>query len=117
MAYLVFCTFDLKNATAANYQTAYVDLEKIGLRKVHKGSGGSNVVIPTTAAMGEFEGTSASNVRDDVSKQVQSAFTKRGFKSRNLCRRRRGLGLGRSDELSRGYYWYAAVAVLRRDRY
>lgn len=81
MAYLVFCTFDLKNATAADYQTAYTDLEKIGLRKVHKGSGGSNVVIPTTAAMGEIEGTSAGNVRDEVSKQVQSSFTKRGFKS------------------------------------
>lgn len=81
MTYLVFCTFDLKNASATDYQNAYADLEKIGLTKIHKGSGGSNVVIPTTAAMGEFEGTRAGNVRDDISKQVQNSFAARGFKS------------------------------------
>lgn len=81
MAYLVFCTFDLKNASATDYQNAYTDLETIGLKKVHKGSAGSDVVIPTTAAMGEFSGTSAGNVRDDVRKQVQNSFAKRGFKS------------------------------------
>ena len=31
--------------------------------------------------MGEFEGASAASVRDDISKQVQQAYSKRGFKS------------------------------------
>jgi len=81
MTYLIFCTFDLKNASAADYKNAYSDLENIGLKKVHKGSNGKNVVIPTTAAMGEFNGTSVGNVRDDICNQVQNAFSKRGFKS------------------------------------
>ncbi len=81
MTYLVFCTFDLKNASATDYQNAYADLENIGLKKVHKGSNGTNVVIPTTAVMGEFNGTSVGNVRDDICNQVQNVFSKRGFKS------------------------------------
>lgn len=81
MTYLVLCTFDLKSASTTDYQNAYSDLEKIGLKKVHKGSSGNNVLIPTTAAMGEFEGASAASVRDDISKEVQNVFSKRGFKS------------------------------------
>ena len=81
MSYLVFCTFDLKSASSQNYETAYADLEKIGLKKVHKGDGGGNVVIPSTSAMGTFNGSSASSVRDDVRKSVQAAFTARRFKS------------------------------------
>jgi len=81
MSYLVFCTFDLKNATATDYQNAYADLEAIGLRKVVKGGNGGNVVIPTTAAMGEFNGTNAGSVRDDISERVRAAFANRRFKS------------------------------------
>lgn len=81
MTYLVFCTFDLKNATATDYQNAYADLDAIGLKKVVKGGNGGNVVIPTTAAMGEFDGASAASVRDDISERVRVAFANRRFKS------------------------------------
>lgn len=56
MSYLVFCTFDLKGASSTDYQNAYADLAKIGLAKVHKDSAGGQHVIPTTAAMGFFNG-------------------------------------------------------------
>ena len=81
MSYLVFCTFDLKGASAQDYQNAYADLDKIGLKKVHKNSQGGNVVIPTTAAMGFFNGPSASKVCEDIRDKVQAAFRARRFKS------------------------------------
>ena len=81
MSYLVFCTFDLKNATSQDYTNAYDDLKAIGLKRVVTGSNYSQVVIPTTAAMGEFNGNSATSVRDAVSQKVTTAFQRRGFKS------------------------------------
>jgi hypothetical protein len=81
MSYLVFCTFDLKNASSQDYQNAYSDLDKIGLHKVVKGSGGSDVVIPTTSAMGNFTGSSSTSVRDDICNSIQAAFKARKFKS------------------------------------
>ena len=81
MSYLVFCTFDLKNATSQNYQTAYTDLAGIGLHRVQKSDGGKDVVIPTTSAMGTFTGTNAATVRDDIRNKVQAVFRARGFRS------------------------------------
>jgi len=66
MSYLVFCTFDLKNATSTDYQNAYADPGKIGLKKVHKSDQGHDVVIPTTATTEDFNGTSAASVRNDI---------------------------------------------------
>lgn len=81
MSYLAFCTFDLKNASSQDYKTAYADLEKIGLKKVVQADGVGDVVIPTTSAMGAFNGTSAVAVRDHIRNAVKAAFTARGFKS------------------------------------
>lgn len=81
MSYLVFCTFDLKNASSQDYKNAYADLEEIGLRKVHKYDQGNEVVIPTTAAIGFFDGESAGKIRTDVRAQIQAAFKARNFKS------------------------------------
>jgi hypothetical protein len=81
MRYLVFCTFDLKNASSQDYQNAYADLGKIGLTKVHKSSQGSDVVIPTTAAMGLIECQKAGDVCSDIRNKIQAAFRARKFKS------------------------------------
>jgi hypothetical protein len=80
MSYGVFCTFDLKNASSKDYDNAYSDLAKIGLKKVVAGTN-NNVVIPTTSVTGTFTGTSASSVRDYVRQKVADAFKARGFKS------------------------------------
>ena len=34
MSYFVLCTFDLKDASRQDYQNAYADLEKVGLKRV-----------------------------------------------------------------------------------
>ena len=81
MSYLIFCTFDLKNATSQNYETAYSDLAALGLTKVRKSDSGNDVVIPTNSVMGAFDGASATSVRDDIRNKVQAAFRARGFKS------------------------------------
>lgn len=81
MSYLVFCTFDLKNASKQDYDNAYSDLAKIGLNKVIKSDQGRDVVIPTTSVMGTFNGNSATSVRDGIRSKVQAAFQRRGFNS------------------------------------
>ncbi|MDP1644417.1 MAG: hypothetical protein Q8K35_06470 [Thiobacillus sp.] len=81
MSYLVFCTFDLKSASSQDYQNAYADLERIGLKKVHKSGQGNTVVIPTTAAMGFFDGQKAADVCSNIRNQVQVSFKARKFKS------------------------------------
>ena len=80
MSYLVFVTFDLKNASSQNYQDAYSDLDKLGLKRVQK-SGEVTSVIPTTAAMGFFDGESASKVCAALRDRVRSAFVARKLKS------------------------------------
>jgi hypothetical protein len=81
MSYLVFCTFDLKNASSQDYKNAYADLNEIGLKKVIIADSGTQVVIPTTSAMGEFNGTSAGSVRDDILVRVKNAFKARRLSS------------------------------------
>lgn len=52
MSYFVVCTFDLKNASWTDYQTAYADLANIGLHKTVVSGQGKNVMAPTTMTMG-----------------------------------------------------------------
>jgi hypothetical protein len=81
VSYLVFCTFDLKNASAKDYENAYSDLKSLGLSKVQKTGNGGEAVIPTTSAMGEFSGSNAATVRDDIRAKIKAEFTARRFKS------------------------------------
>lgn len=81
MSYLVFCTFDLKGGSALDYQNAYSDLAKLGLGKVVKSDKGTDFVIPTTAAMGEFNGGSGTAVRDYIAPKIEAAFRARRFTS------------------------------------
>lgn len=81
MSYFVICTFDLKNASRQDYQTAYGDLAGIGLNKVVVSDQGGKVVIPTTTTAGQFNGNSAGKVRDYVCEQVRSKLAARGFSS------------------------------------
>lgn len=81
MSYLVFCTFDLKNASSRDYEVAYEDLSKMGLNKVHKADDGGKFVIPTTSVMGSFAGINAAAVRNDIRDRVKNVFSSRRFKS------------------------------------
>ena len=81
MAYFVACTFDLKNASYADYQNAYSDLAAIGLHKTVVSSQGGKIVAPTTMTMGEFTGQSTTAVRDYVRDAVRARFSSRGLSS------------------------------------
>lgn len=81
MSYLALCTFDLKSASRQDYETAYSDLEKLGLKKIIVANNGNNVVIPTTTVTGSFTGQSASSVCEYVRDKVKSAFSSRSFSS------------------------------------
>lgn len=81
MSYFIVCSFDLKNATSSDYQTAYLDLEKIGLHKTLRGNSGVTITLPTTTCAGEFEGESAVLLRDDITDRVTKMFTARHFSS------------------------------------
>lgn len=84
MSYIVFCTFDLKNANSQDYAVAYSDLQEIGLQRIVISTSKKEVVIPTTSTMGEFNGTTASAIRDHVKKKIEAAFNDRGFESEIL---------------------------------
>jgi hypothetical protein len=81
VAFLVTCTFDLKNASSTDYQNAYADLAKLGLKKAIVADNGNTIVAPTTMTIGTFNGQSSAAVRDDLRNRVQAAFKLRAFKS------------------------------------
>jgi len=81
MSYLVFCTFDLKNASRDDYNDAYADLAGLGLSRVHENSSNGETVIPTTSVMGTYNGESSAAVRDHVRARVKEVFATRGLKS------------------------------------
>lgn len=79
MSFQVLCTFDLKNASRADYVTAYSELAKLGFS--HTVQGANRVVtLPTTTVIGTFNGSSAGSVRDDLRTRIVQAFTSQGFK-------------------------------------
>jgi hypothetical protein len=81
MSYAVLCTFDLKGASSTDYQNAYSDLQRLGLNKVQSNDQGGNTVIPTTTALGTFNGANAAALRDDIRAKVKAVFSARGFRS------------------------------------
>ncbi len=81
MSYFAVCTFDLKNASYDDYQNAYADLAKIGFNKQVTSTQGTKIILPTTTTAGEFNGTSAAAVRDDLTERVKKAFEVRRFRS------------------------------------
>lgn len=79
MGYQVLLTFDLKNASAKDYENAYAALRNMGLVKVQKGvtGDGKNIdaVIPTTTALGDgFEGANAGAVAQAIRAKAIAAF-------------------------------------------
>ena len=81
MSFGVTCTFDLKGASRADYENAYSELARIGLKRTVLASTGNQVVAPTTMTIGELPGASAESLRDEVRTKVQAAFKARRFSS------------------------------------
>lgn len=81
MSYLVYCTFDLKKASAKDYENAYTDLQQLGLTKAVKADAGHNVIVPTMSTMWFFDGAGAISERDSLKSAVMKAFASRRFTS------------------------------------
>lgn len=79
MSYQVLCTFDLKNASRADYVTAYAELAKLGFSHAVQGTN-RVVTLPTTTVIGTFDGANASSVRDELRGRIVQTFTAHGFK-------------------------------------
>jgi hypothetical protein len=79
--FIVYCTFDLKGATRQDYENAYADLGKLGLRRVVTSDAGGQVVVPTTSVIGQFTGTNPATVSAAVRESVRRAFTARRLAS------------------------------------
>lgn len=79
MTYLVFCTFDLREARREDHLYLYVDLAKLGLKKTVASDDGRNFTIPATAVMGMLEGNSINEVRTTVVRNVEQIFKTHGY--------------------------------------
>ncbi len=80
MSYLVFCVFDLKNASREDYLYAHMDLAALGLRQAVKSESGPDFKLPGNAVMGTLDGRSVEDVRSAVGKAVQDIFKARGLR-------------------------------------
>jgi hypothetical protein len=79
MSYLVFCVFDLKDATREDYLYAYMDLAAVGLHRSVKSGSGLSFNLPASAVMGMHDGRSADDVKSAVGRNVRSVFKARGL--------------------------------------
>ncbi len=81
MIYFAICAFDVKNASYEDYENAYADLARIGLKTSVTSDQGTSIRLPTTLTAGTFEATGAGALRDQLCDRVQKAFTARNFSS------------------------------------
>lgn len=81
MSFLVTVSFDLKNASAQDYQNVDQEFSKIGLSRTIEGSTGKNHSLPDNTYSGEFEGSSVGKVRNDLADRVSEALRNAGVKS------------------------------------
>jgi hypothetical protein len=74
MSYFVTVSFDLKNASSDDYETAYSELAKIGVHKILVSDSAIKVSLPTTTCAGTFTGSTPVSVRGFVAEKIQQAF-------------------------------------------
>lgn len=81
MKYAALVTFDLKNASSADYTAVYAELAKRGLHRVQKADNGTQHVIPTTTVMGEIEAATSGDAAVLALKRTQAAILTRNLRS------------------------------------
>ena len=79
MTYLVFCVFELKDASREDSLYAYMDFATLGMRRIVKSENGPSFKLPASAVMGMFDGRSVEDVRSIVGKKVEGLFKARGL--------------------------------------
>jgi hypothetical protein len=79
--YVVYCSFHLENASQLDYNNAFAGLDSLGLKRVVKGSSGSNYFLPGNSVLGVFQDQSSAALGTRVQQLIASAFTARKLKS------------------------------------
>ena len=77
MSYFVVVTFDIANGRSEDYEAIYQNFAALGLSRTLPSGQGNTVKLPTTTTAGEFNGQSASAVRDYLCDQTQQCFVRR----------------------------------------
>lgn len=79
MSYFATVSFDLKGASASNYDTADEVLTKLGFSKKLKGSSGNLLDLPANTYAGEFKGEGSGKIRSDLSNRIRDLFKNNGL--------------------------------------
>ena len=78
MQYLAVCTFELKGASAREYDLAYADLQGLGFRRGHAANGGG-ADLPADAIVGTFTSHDVGFLRNCLSLKLEEVFARRGL--------------------------------------
>lgn len=79
MQYLAVCTFELKDATHADYETAYAALNAIGLRRDHAANADGVSDLPAVAMVGTYTSTDIRFLRNCLNFKLQEVFSRHGL--------------------------------------
>ncbi|MBV8969134.1 MAG: hypothetical protein JO331_08745 [Verrucomicrobia bacterium] len=85
MNYLVTVSFDLPDVPASDraviYGDVYAALATIGFLRTSQARDGTVITLPESTAMGQFTGSAAGNLVDQVGKLVLKTFKSMNLKS------------------------------------
>ncbi|HEX8372716.1 MAG TPA: hypothetical protein VF585_08050 [Chthoniobacterales bacterium] len=81
MSYFVTVSLDVTNSRPDTYTLIEAVMAEIGLPAKMKGSTGKMHPLPSTTYAGEFIGSSAAKVRDDLSELIKKKFSENSIKS------------------------------------
>jgi len=84
MQYLAVCTFELKDATESDYETAYAALHVIGLRRDHAANIDGVSELPAIAMVGTYTSTDIRFLRNCLNFKLKEVFSRHGLEAEFL---------------------------------
>lgn len=82
--YLAVCTFELKNATPSDYETAYTALQVIGLRRDNAANIDGVSELPAISMVGTYTSTDIRFLRNCLNFKLQEVFGRHGLEAEFL---------------------------------
>jgi len=84
LQYLAVCTFELKNATQSDYETAYAALQVIGLRPDDAANIDCVSELPAISMVGTYWSTDIRFLRNCLNFKLQEVFARHGLEAEFL---------------------------------
>ena len=84
MKYLVVCTFELKDATQSDYETAYAALRILGLRRDHAANNDGASELPADVVVGTYKSADICFLRNCMQFKLQEVFSRHGLQAEFL---------------------------------